>query len=169
LSGELVVRVTIWIALAAWGYAEWRRLRGGAGADRSARLAWTMGAVFTALHVLAAFHVRHAWSHASAVADTARQTREALGFAFGGGVYVNYAFLAVWLADAAWWWLAPRAFAARPRALDAAVRAFILFIFVNGAIVFPHGLVRVAGTLVLLAIAFAWYRRKGAEREVVRA
>ena len=60
-------------------------------------------------------------------------------------------FVAFWLADAAWWWLSPATFRTRPAALDRAVRVFILFIFANGAIVFPHGPVRVLGVLVMIA------------------
>jgi hypothetical protein len=116
------------------------------------------------LHVLVAFHFRHGWSHASAVAETARQTEEALGVAIGAGVYVNYLFIAVWLADAAWWWVSPATFSARPSPLDRAIRLFLLFIFVNGAIVFPKGPIRFAGIVIVAGLAAAWYRgRRGAE------
>jgi hypothetical protein len=146
----------------SWGLAEWLRLRPGssASADGAARIPWTLGALLALAHALAAFHLRHAWSHAAAQADTARQTEEALGFAVGGGVYVNYAFLALWTADAAWWWGSEATFRRRPAALDAALRVFVLFMFVNGAIVFAHGPVRTFGALVVVAVVVAWYRRR---------
>jgi hypothetical protein len=152
----------------AWTAAEWLRL-GGSDTSRggAARAFWTAGATLAIIHVALAFHVHHAWSHDSAFTETARQTRELLGVTFGGGVFVNYAFLAVWLADAAWWWLAPAKYAGRPRALDSAVRAFLLFIFFNGAIVFGKGPVRVAGLVSLAVLAAAWWR--GAERAPERA
>ena len=94
------------------------------------------------------------------MADTARQTQETLGFPLGAGIYVNYAFVALWVADAGWWWLSPATFRSRPVALDRAVRVFILFIFANGAVVFPHGPVRVLGVLVMIALVAAWYRHR---------
>src|SRR5437879_5846251 len=68
-------------------------------------------------HVAAAFHFAHAWSHGVAYTATARQTKEATGWDWGGGLYANYAFTVVWLLDAAWCWLAPNVYETRPRAL----------------------------------------------------
>lgn len=154
---DLAIRGTIWASLLAWGFAEWRRLRDGE-AHEDARIAWTLGASLAAVHVALAFHFKHAWSQAAAMAETARQTEEALGFALGTGIYANYAFVAVWVADVAWWWLSLPTFRTRPVALDRAVRIFILFIFANGAIVFPHGPVRVLGVVVMIVLVAAWYR-----------
>ena len=128
------------------------------GDEAAARLFWTVGAAMAVVHVALAFHFKHAWSHAAAVADTARQTQATLGFALGEGVYVNYAFVVLWVADAFWWWLSPAGFRTRPAALDRAIRLFILFIFVNGAIVFPRGPVRVLGAITMVALCLAWYR-----------
>jgi hypothetical protein len=64
-----------------------------------------------------------------------------------------------------WWWLLPASFRARPRALDAAVRLFLLFIFVNGAVVFADGAIRLLGIAAVLALALAWYVGRGAVRE----
>jgi hypothetical protein len=160
---EALLRGSIWLSLVAWSAAEWLRLSSPTRAAAAARLLWTAGALLAASHVAAAFQLRHGWSQARAFEETARQTEELLGFRFGGGLYVNYAFLAVWLGDASWWWLRPASFAARPRALDAAIRLFLLFIFVNGAIVFASGPVRLLGGVAVVALAAAWYlgRRVG--------
>ncbi len=157
------IRVPIWLSLAAWSLAEWWRLRdrGSPREQSAARLFWTLGAVLALAHVAAAFHLHHNWSHGSVVAETARQTRERLGLDVGWGVYVNYAFVAMWLSDAAWWCLFPGSFATRSRALDRAVRLFILFVVVNGAIVFSTGPVRVISLVVLGGLAAAWYLRRG--------
>jgi hypothetical protein len=160
---ELLIRCTIWAALLAWGVAEGRRLAAGATLRSSAgRVPWTAGAALAALHVAAGFHFRHDWSHAAAVEDTARQTEAALGVAFGGGLWFNYAFLALWAVDALWWWADAKGFRARPAALDRAVRGYVAFIFANGALVFPHGPVRIFGAAVFLAVAVAWYRGRWA-------
>jgi hypothetical protein len=160
--GEAVLYGSIWASIVAWTAAECLRLsRRGPTPMSTARRLWAAGAACAAVHVTLAFHLRHAWSHASAVAETARQTDELVGFRFGGGVWVNYAFLAVWTADALWWGLSPASFARRPPALDAAVRLFLLFIVVNGAIVFAHGPVRVLGASSLAALAVAWHMGRG--------
>jgi hypothetical protein len=84
--------------------------------------AWRAGAVACAVHVAVAFHIKHEWSHAAAW----EHTRATGGF--GDGIFVNYALVAVWLADAVWparsgwrWWL---------------VRGFVAFVMVNAAVVF---------------------------------
>ena len=155
--GDVLVRVTIWLSLLAWVAAEWRR---GAGPAMkvAGRRAWTVGAVAAVAHTAAAFHFRHRWSHEDALAETARQTLEVTGMDWGGGLFVNYLFVAVWTADAAWWWLHPEAFARRPRSLDEAVRGFLLFMFVNGAVVFAKGPARAAGAAATLAVLVARYR-----------
>jgi hypothetical protein len=72
------------------------------GRPRAARLVWTSGFWFYLTHVAAAFHFRHHWSHALAYEQTARQTAEPFGASWGGGLYFNYAFTAVWALDVIW-------------------------------------------------------------------
>src|SRR5262249_46558697 len=128
-----------------------------------ARAAFTAGGLTLLAHSALAFELRHGWSHAAALQDTARQTEAVLGRAFGGGLYVNYFFLAVWSIEILWWWLAPGGYRGRNRRLDWSVRGFFAFMFVNAAVVFAHGRLRVVGALALLAVAWSWYRRSGAE------
>jgi hypothetical protein len=104
------------------------------------------------VHVGCAFHFYHGWSHAAAVEDTARQTREAVGVDFGGGVYFNYATLLVWTADAAWWWVRPRSYLARGIGWEIAVHAFLLFIIVNAAAVFAAGPLRWITIMLVAAL-----------------
>ena len=65
-----------------------------------------MGCVAYLGHVYSAFQFYHGWSHASAFEETARQTRETVGWEVGEGLFVSYFFTLVWLADVIWWWLA---------------------------------------------------------------
>lgn len=133
-------------AASAWAGAELLR----------SRLLWSAGAVLMSIHAVAAFAIFYGWSHDAAVAATARQTAELTGLAWGGGVFFNYALLAVWMGDAAWWWGAPRGYAARPRAIDAAVRGFVFFMFVNGAVIFADGWMRLLGGLAVGAVSMTW-------------
>jgi len=86
-----------------------------------------------------------------------------LGRPFGVGLFVNYFFLALWTLEAAWWWLAPSRYRARNRRLDWGVRAFFLFMFLNGAVVFAPCPLRALGAVAVLLVAASWYRRAGAE------
>jgi len=161
--GDLLVKGTIWLSLLAWVAAEWARCT-SRGMEPPGRGAWTVGALAALGHAAAAFHFRHGWSQRAALSETARQTAALTGLDWGGGLYVNYLFLAVWTADACWWWLDPATFDRRPRPLDRAVRAYFLFMFVNGTVVFAKGPIRALGTAAALAVLAAWYRGRNASR-----
>jgi hypothetical protein len=153
--GPALTRGTIWLAL-AWYFAallqmltlqrrDWRGLtRRGLGA----RACWTWGLVFFALHVAAAFHYYHGWSHAHAV----QHTRQVSGV--GWGLYVSYAFAVLWLGDVAWWWLAATRYADRPGWIGWSLHAFLLFMVFNGTVVFETGPVRWAGLTALSVVAW---------------
>ena len=106
-------------------------------------------------HTLIAFGVVHHWSHADAVISTARQTRSIYGVAFGAGVYVNYVFLAVWLADA-WWWRAAGPDRSRPTTLVWALRTFYFIIIFNATVVAAAGFRRALGLLLVSWLARVW-------------
>ena len=71
-------------------------------------LLWALGALLAAVHLLAAFHFVHHWSHALAVIETARRTQAQIGFAVGAGVWFNYAFVAIWGLDVLQVWALPQ-------------------------------------------------------------
>jgi len=150
MAPELVLRGTIWLAVVAWAASEVLR-SAGAGRHEAARAAFTAGALLLAVHTAAAFQFHHGWSHAAAVADTALRTEQMTGVASGSGLYLNYAFLALWLAEAGWWWLRPRAYLHRARLADALVFAVFVFMIVNGAVVFAAGPLRILGAAAVVA------------------
>jgi hypothetical protein len=122
--------LTVWsarIAAALYVCALALSLRGQL---RLSRVVYTAGLVTFLLHVWAAFEYFYSWSHAVAYRETERQTAALFGVDWGGGIYLNYLFTAVWFADCAMWWLRPERW--RPRI---AVQAFLLFMVVNGTIV----------------------------------
>lgn len=86
-----------------------------------------------------------------------------VGLDWGGGLYANYGFAAVWTADVCWWWLAPRRYLARPRGLEWAVQGFLAFMAFNATVVFGAGAVRWAGLAACLFLAavlgYTWRRR----------
>jgi hypothetical protein len=156
----MLVQLTAALSIVAWVAAEWLKRRARRNRDRAARAIWTAGAVLLAAHTLAAFHVVHLWSHEAAAAETARQTAALTGIDWGGGIFVNYAFLAVWAADAGWWWAAPVSYRNRSRTIDTALFLFFVFMFVNGAIVFADGAMRLLGAAAVTVVLWSWYRSK---------
>lgn len=149
---------TIWIALLLLVAGEAGRRR---GFERGSPPAWAWpafaaGVVLSAIHVTLAMSIAHGWSHDSAVAATAAQTKAVYGLDWGGGVFANYAFVAVWAFDA-WRW---RARAARspdgPDALTWPIRVFFFVMIVNGAVIFVAGRRWMLGAALVAALTWIW-------------
>lgn len=152
-AGELLVRATAWLSFAAYVSGTVAGLRHPSG--RAFRLVWLAGALLLLVHLLAAFHFKHGWSHAAAYEDTGRQTREVTGLDWGGGVYLNYLLVIVWLADAANELRAKTS--ASPVGLRRSLVAFYAFMWFNAAVVFVRGPMRWVGLIAFaLLAAFAW-------------
>jgi hypothetical protein len=127
-----------------------------------ARLFWTAGCLAFLLHTASAFQFYHHWSHRAAYEATARQTAEVVGLDWGGGLYANYGFAALWTADACWWWIGLERYRTRPRGLEWAVQGFLGFMAFNATVVFGAGVIRwtgLAACLFLAAVlAYTWCR-----------
>jgi len=132
--------------------------------------AWRLwAAAFAAylLHVAAAFHFVHGWSHAEAFDHAVKRTYEVTGIATGVGIWINYGFTLVWLADVLTWRVdllrAQHAEATRPvwlailraPALRGLWIAFFLFMAFNATMVFEGGMTR-AYFAALFAAATAY-------------
>ncbi len=151
------IHLTLWtIRLSLAAYALWLAMR-LLPRDRlptgrrvmASRWLYTIACALFLAHVACAFQFYHHWSHRSALDDTARQTEEMLGVAFGEGIYFSYLFLVLWVADVAWMWLWPQH---RPAWLTGALQLYLAFIALNGAIVFEAGVTRWVGIPVAMAI-----------------
>ena len=154
-SFDLLVAWTIRLSMVLFGIVLIGRLTGTrpARGDTLMRGLWTFGWLLAAVHVGAAFHLVHDWSHAAAFADTARQTAEQVGWPVGAGVYFNYAFIAVWGADVAWWWFFPAGYRDRSRGWSVAIDGYLAFIAFSATVVFESGLVRWAGVAMTVMAA----------------
>lgn len=152
-----MVRWTIIVATMAWAAAEICATR---AENRQARALYTASLALALAHVVLAFHLTYAWNHDAAMLETARQTASVTGWAWGGGVYVNYAFLALWVADASWWWASPSSRARRGPAVEATRIGLFVFMFVNGAIVFAAGIGRLIGSVSVGAVIAAYVTRR---------
>ena len=150
-----LVRATILLSTALWATVEILRLLRPTPVEPLRGL-WTAAVFLAIVHAAVAFHVVYGWSHDAAVTATARQTAQQTGVTWGGGLYVNYLFLTLWVADALWWWRAPASYLARDPRLERARLALFMFMFVNGAIVFAAGVARAVGVIAVGSVCAAW-------------
>jgi hypothetical protein len=157
-TGELVTRWTAVLALSFYVLSLAARARANGRRTRLAwaRAEWTAGCCVFVVHVACAFHFYHHWSHTAAYAATAQRTAELMGLEWGGGLYANYAFTLVWLADTAWWWRGLDPYEARPGPVKWAVHGFLAFMALNGTLVFGTWTVRWLGLGASLVLAVAW-------------
>ena len=152
--GDFLTRAWVWLALLGYGISTIVLLL--RRETRLARWVWGLAAIAFVVHVACAFHFFHSWSHEAAFVETARQTKELTGFDSGSGLYLNYVFTLIWIADAVWWYVVGDArYLLRSKWLVVALHGFFLFMIVNGTIVFGRGPVRAFGAVLVAAIGVA--------------
>ena len=149
------------LATVAWAAGE-TLMRRRAVSDRVARAIWTAGVALALIHVVLAFELVYGWNHEAAVAATVKQAADRFGMGWRVGIYVNYVFLALWLGDVCWWWLAPVSRASRSLRFETARLVFFVFMFVNGAVIFASGIGRVVGIVSVSIVLLAWATRRDA-------
>jgi hypothetical protein len=157
--GEILTRATIWITIIAYaaGAATFALSHRRDKWDSTARLLWTLACVALLAHVASAFSFYHGWSHDVAYRDTARQTDEIAGINWGGGLYVNYALLILWIVDVLWWWSrGHEGYRNRPWMISVAWHGFLIFIVFNATVIFATGVARWAGLLICLSLCGVW-------------
>jgi hypothetical protein len=156
LVGELATRWTVRLALA--GYFLGGALRASNGHSpprrRLAQVAWSLGCLFYLAHVACAFQFYHGWSHAAACQHTAERTAELTGWNWGGGIYFNYVFTLVWLADALVWWRRGDR-PSRPW-LEVATQGFLWFMVFNATVIFGQGAIRWFGLAGCVVLVVSW-------------
>ncbi|HEY6402947.1 MAG TPA: hypothetical protein VI479_16130 [Blastocatellia bacterium] len=160
-KGELLTRITIWLALAGYaiGVSAYLLSRGRRSWDAVARAAWALGCASIIAHVAFAYHFYHNWSQASVYRETARQTAEVTGLDWGGGVFFNYALVIGWIMDAVYWrFRGLDAYRNRPPWLATPWQFFLFFIVFNATVVFKTGALRWIGLGLCLWLAFITYR-----------
>jgi len=158
-AGEFLTRGTVWISIAFYTIG---CLVFAFGSRRPKLDYWTR-LVFTAAvaalvgHYISAFHFYHSWSHESAYVETARQTAEVFKVNWGGGIFINYAVLMLWIADVGWWWLAgTNSYRRRPLWILLTWHGFLVFILFNATVVFKDGMQRWIGLLICLILCLSW-------------
>ena len=154
-----IVFVTIWTAVLLFVTGETGRAYTPAH-RKPPRWAWWCffgGCLVAIVHTILAFAIVHHWSHADAVNDTIRLTREMYGVDLPAALYMNYVFLAVWLADALWWAAAPPGYV-RPAVAVWLLRGFYTIYLFNALVVFSHEWRRILGVVLMSWLARLWSR-----------
>ena len=157
--GEFLTRATIWVSIVGYaiGSVIFAASRRRPEWDSAVRMVWTIACASLIAHFISAFHFYHGWSHAAAYEDTARQTNELFGLNWGGGVFINYALLLVWMIDVGWWWRSGLdSYRKRPWGLVVVWHGLLMFIIFNATVVFGDGVVRWIGLAVILLLIFSW-------------
>jgi hypothetical protein len=156
LGAELIAwTVRLGVLCFVWTLGGWALGCKGEQHERRLRWIWTAGWGLFVLHMLAAFHFQHGWSHQQAYADTAKQTQELIGWEFGGGVYFNYLMILFWGVDVLAWWQGWAA-ASGYRVWRKLIVAYLCFMVFNGVVVFKAGWVRWVGVGVSLVLMGMW-------------
>ena len=148
------MRLSAILATVGWAAAE-VLMRRSPASDLLARASSTAGLALALAHVFLAFHFVYAWDHEAAVTATARQTAAVVGWGWRGGIFVNYVFLGLWLADVCWWWADRGSHLSRSPRLELARLSLFTFMFVNAAVVFAPAPGRLAGIAALTAVLLA--------------
>lgn len=159
-SGEFLTRGTIWISILVYtlGCVSFAALRKRPYGDSVTRIAWTVAVVALIAHYVFAFQFYHAWSHNSAYIETARQTAEVFKMNWGGGLFINYALLVLWMTDVGWWWFSGLdSYRRRPWFLLLLWHSFLIFIIFNATVVFKDGIQRWVGLLICLSLCLSWF------------
>ena len=142
--------MSIWAVLIAYVGFAWLEL----GRSRSApirpqaRWLWSAGAACLLLHAFFAFDAFYEWSHQVALATTAEQTADLVGVERGEGLYLNYLMVVLWLGDATWLRLSETSYRKRSPWIGYVLHTFMVFMMINGMIIFASGPIRWVGVAV---------------------
>ena len=130
---------TAWICVLFYLLAVTSRIVSGRARENLFfRVWWSVACLSLAVHIAAAFHFEHGWSHAAALKHTAEKTRTTVGLNWGGGLYFNWLLLVLWTFDVALTWLerCSRWPLTQTHRLHLVSEAYCGFMMFNAAIVF---------------------------------
>ena len=122
-----------------------------------AQHSWLLGSLFALMHTMVTLVMVFDGSHAAAYEHTAVTTEAYLGVRVGFGIYANHLFVALWLMDSLWWLANPTSYQARRILLDQAILGFLIFIAINGTIVFASGPIRWIAMIAFVGLGARWW------------
>jgi hypothetical protein len=158
MTGELLTKITVWIALAGYASGVIIFLQSKSH-DSIARIFWTAGCIAMIAHAVCAFSFHHHWSHIDAYNETARLTAEVFGLNWGGTIFINYTLIIGWIADVIWWWRGLAIYRNRSKIFSIVWHVFLFFIFFNATVVFEDGILRWLWLIFSLALVFILFQK----------
>jgi hypothetical protein len=168
MAGEFITKVLIWMTLIAYTVVVILRLIGNRKNDSIARIVWTLGCLSLIAHVACAYNYYHSWSYDSSLKETARQTAEVYGINWGGGLFINFFVIFIWIADAIWWWTGLEKYRKRSKAITLTLHSFLFFIFFNATVVFVKGPLRWIGLCTAIVVLYLAIRSATKSKMAVR-
>ncbi|MDB5390062.1 MAG: hypothetical protein JWM11_5708 [Planctomycetaceae bacterium] len=140
-----IARWTAWPSLLCYALAVGMRIgpRPGDWKAWSERI-WLTGWLMLVFHIFVAMGAVHHWSLAEATRHTATQTQAAVGLNWGGGVWFNFATVAVW----AWTLLPSRKRTLNPSRLNSLAQWYLAFMMFNATVVFGTRVAQTAGAVI---------------------
>lgn len=157
----LLVRVSVWLACVAWFIGALCRIspprlknRFPASSSSLTKLeatcawSWLIGAALLSIHIVASYTFVYHWNHQAALAATAEDSFRVTGVRASWGVYVNFAFAAIWLSYS----LACLTGKRRHGWFDTAIYLFLAFIVACATILFETGTIRWTATVAALIL-----------------
>jgi hypothetical protein len=113
---------------------------------------WLAGWILLVSHVLIAMGLAHHWSLTDAMGHTARQTQAAVGWNWGGGVWLNFATVAVW----GWTLLLTDESQAKKSWLTGMAHCYLAFMMLNATVVFGSRAGQLAGMLICAGLLWRY-------------
>jgi hypothetical protein len=158
MTGELLTKITVWIALVGYAASLIIFLQ-SKNHDSFARILWTAGCIAMIAHAASAFQFHHHWSHTAAYNETANQTEKVFGLNWGGGIFINYLLIIGWIVDVIWWWRGLPIYRNRLKIFSIVWHVFLFFIFFNATVVFEDGILRWLWLVFSLALVFILFQK----------
>lgn len=131
------------------------------GGERSqlVRGLWTTGWLFLVAHVVLAIAWFHDGSWSEAYEHTAARTEEAVGWRWGGGVWLNLLTTIIWGIDVVRAWTIPLDAGRKAWWWDIGCHLYMAFMIFNATVVFGSRPAQVVGGLISLGLVLALVRR----------
>ncbi len=122
---------------------------------------WSLGCACYLAHVILAFECVHHWSHQLALDHTAAETQRVTGLGRGDGIWVNYLFTGIWIADVVRLVFSRQRERETARPIDIGIQLLFAFIVFNATVVFGPPVYRLLAVPVLLVLLSARLIRWG--------
>ncbi len=153
--GRNMILWTVRLSVILYAVVAWRCLfpttSGAAG--RRQTVAWSLSWLLCVAHVMCAYHFEHHWSQQAALKHTAEMTERVVGIDWGGGLYINFMFLAWWGVDV---YQLMRGKAQRTAGILQGTAAFMMF---NATVVFGPTWWIIPTVIFATAVAIRFRRR----------